>query len=432
MRRHDFRTHEYFKELSALAAGGQLSGDEVEEWLEHSATCPQCKADYQMFAGIHDEVPPLALKHRFTFSFSAAPPPPLPDGLRDRFLARMRGNGVRFSDDAELNGKSWWRSMLPAFTLRRVWVTTASIIAVAALTAGLIRLLHRLDIADVRNAFAVQERSSAIRVQHLAKNNSELRSRLEEISRANDEKTASLSRLQAALASDASSLRALRAELRTAAVEKKLSDDARDTRLADVQIGLQQAAQQLAKAENELRQARAASVQNEATVVDLQTRVTELSQQLRGAQAVEERERELLQADRDIRNIMGARNLHIVDVIDTDGHGNKTRAFGRVFYTEGKSLLFYAYDLSESQLHDAKYCYQVWGQKDNSPSMATSLGLLYEDERPQRRWILKVDDPSMLRSISTVFVTIEPYGGADKPQGRKMLYAFLGTDANHP
>jgi hypothetical protein len=59
--------------------------------------------------------------------------------------------------------------------------------------------------------------------------------------------------------------------------------------------------------------------------------------------------------------------------------------------------------------------------------------MLYADDKTQRRWILKVDDPRQLAEINSVFVTLEPHdGGSEKPRGHKILYAFLTGQANHP
>jgi hypothetical protein len=51
--------------------------------------------------------------------------------------------------------------------------------------------------------------------------------------------------------------------------------------------------------------------------------------------------RELLDRDRDIRNLIGARNLYISDVYDVGQSGDTQKPFGRVFYTKDKSLIFY-------------------------------------------------------------------------------------------
>jgi hypothetical protein len=47
----------------------------------------------------------------------------------------------------------------------------------------------------------------------------------------------------------------------------------------------------------------------------------------------------------DVRQLISARNLHILEVHDVDGGGKSARAFGRVFYAEGQTLIFYAFDL---------------------------------------------------------------------------------------
>ena len=114
---------------------------------------------------------------------------------------------------------------------------------------------------------------------------------------------------------------------------------------------------------------------------------------------------------------MGARNLHVVDVGDVDTKGKEQQAFGRVFYTEGKSLIFYAFDLGNRTT--AKRSFQVWGARVPAQGRAKSLGILYVDDQKQNRWVLKFDDPDVLAEIDSVFVTIEPPGGSAKPTGHK-------------
>jgi len=62
---------------------------------------------------------------------------------------------------------------------------------------------------------------------------------------------------------------------------------------------------------------------------------------------------------------------------------------------------------------------------------ARSLGFLQVDAKAQGRWVLKVDDPELVKEINSVFVTIAPATGDKQPSGQKMLYAYLG-EANHP
>jgi hypothetical protein len=155
-------------------------------------------------------------------------------------------------------------------------------------------------------------------------------------------------------------------------------------------------------------------------------RLRDLTDQLNAKTNTIDRERKMLVADLDIRDLMGARSLHIVDVFDVDGKGKTQRPFGRVFYTEGKSLIFYAFDLKGGAT------FQAWGQREARDESAQSLGLFYIDDQKQNRWILKFEDPKVLAEINAVFVTVEPPGGSVKPNRQKMLYAYLNATPNHP
>jgi hypothetical protein len=141
-----------------------------------------------------------------------------------------------------------------------------------------------------------------------------------------------------------------------------------------------------------------------------------------------------LASDRDIRELMGARKLYIADVFDVDSGSRTRKPFGRVFYTESKSLIFYAFDLDHQPGVKNASAFQVWGQKDAESEKihATNLGILYMDSESSRRWVLRLDDPKQLSEIDSVFVTVEPQGGSQKPTGKPFLYALLRREANHP
>jgi len=72
----------------------------------------------------------------------------------------------------------------------------------------------------------------------------------------------------------------------------------------------------------------------------------------------------LVKAEHELREL-GARNLVIVDIYD-DARAVRVGA-ARVFYAEGKSLLFYAYDLPAGP-------YYVWGS--NKGGSRRNLGAL--------------------------------------------------------
>jgi len=142
-----------------------------------------------------------------------------------------------------------------------------------------------------------------------------------------------------------------------------------------------------------------------------------------------------LSSDRDIRELMGARKLYIADVFDVDGSSRTQKPFGRVFYTQGKSLIFYAFDLDREPGVVNASTFQVWGQREAPQGRQESpmnLGILYMDNESKRRWVMRFDDPKKLAEIDAVFVTVEPRGGSHKPTNKPFLYALLRNEANHP
>jgi signal recognition particle GTPase len=172
---------------------------------------------------------------------------------------------------------------------------------------------------------------------------------------------------------------------------------------------------------------------DEAVTAVQQQEIETLNSKMAAKSASLDREREMLSAGREIRDLIAARNLHIIDVYDTNGQGKTSRAFGRVFYTEGKSLVFYAYDLNAHQANAAKLAFYVWGKRDGAPQYVKVLGRMSKDDQAQKRWALTITDPKTLAEIDSVFVTLEPAENAGiKPSGKPLLSAFLGSPANHP
>jgi hypothetical protein len=72
------------------------------------------------------------------------------------------------------------------------------------------------------------------------------------------------------------------------------------------------------------------------------------------------------------------------------------------------------------------------GQRSPDREHAFNLGIFYEDSAAKRRWMLKFDDSVMLKQIDEVFVTVEPKGGSREPSGKRLLFASLRQEPNHP
>jgi ATP:corrinoid adenosyltransferase len=213
---------------------------------------------------------------------------------------------------------------------------------------------------------------------------------------------------------------------RLAAIEQQSSTQAQE---------VAQARNELNAARDELSQAKASLAKSEATSDALQFKLADREARLTEVSASLDREREMLSAGREIRDIMGARELHIVDVVDRDGKGRTKKAFGRAFYTQGKALIFYAFDLPAKNTTDGKLVYAAWGSNSNQVNAKGphSLGIFYNDDQTQHRWAMKFDDPKVLEEIDTVFVTLEPTGRPfSVPTGKPILEAYFGTPPNHP
>ncbi len=167
----------------------------------------------------------------------------------------------------------------------------------------------------------------------------------------------------------------------------------------------------------------------------LESKIDELTASSRDQERKLRDDETYLASDRDIRELMGARKLYIADVFDVDSGSRTRKPFGRVFYTQNKSLIFYAFDLDRQPGVKNASAFQVWGQRDGESGEkihATNLGILYMDSESNRRWALRLDDPKQLSELDAVFVTVEPQGGSQKPTGKPCLYALLRREANHP
>jgi hypothetical protein len=164
----------------------------------------------------------------------------------------------------------------------------------------------------------------------------------------------------------------------------------------------------------------------------LKERVNDLSAAIKEKDRQIAEERDLLERDRDIRNLISARNLYIAEIYDVAQSGDTQKPFGRVFYTKDKSLIFYGYDLDQQPGIKKAAAFQAWGGRGADRQHAVSLGLLYKDDANQKRWVLKFNDAKTISQIDAVFVTVEPEGGSAKPSGKPLLFTYLRLDPNHP
>lgn len=188
----------------------------------------------------------------------------------------------------------------------------------------------------------------------------------------------------------------------------------------------------LSQSQAELAFLRQAREQDELHAGSLADQIKDLYGQLKDREQTINQQQEMLADDRDIRDLMGARNLYIAEVYDVGRDGTTRKPYGRVFYTKGKSLIFYAYDLDQQPGVKETSTFQAWGQDGPEHQRALNLGIFYQDSTAQKRWVLKFDNPLKLDQIDAIFVTVEPHGGSEEPSGKRLLFASLRIEPNHP
>jgi anti-sigma-K factor RskA len=170
----------------------------------------------------------------------------------------------------------------------------------------------------------------------------------------------------------------------------------------------------------------------EAKVGDLTQLVSNRENELEQKEDQVAKDQDMLKHDRDIRELIGARDLYIAEIHDVSRDGKTNKSYGRIFYTRGKRLVFYAYDLDAQHGVQETSTFQAWGRRGPNRQQALNLGVFYEDNASKKRWVLKAENPKSLGDIDAVFVTIEPNGGSQHPSGKQLLFAYLRVSANHP
>lgn len=189
----------------------------------------------------------------------------------------------------------------------------------------------------------------------------------------------------------------------------------------------------LQSVQQELKSARDDRQRSLLRTASFESQMDSMTAQMKEEENAVRRNDQYLAADRDVRDLMSARQLYIADVFDVDPRGKTRKPFGRVFYTKGKSLIFYAFDLDQQPGYREAKTFQVWGRSGSSETKAVSLGIFYLDSKENRRWALKYDDPKVLEEINALFVTVEPKGGSKRPTNKPFLLAYLhATAPNHP
>jgi hypothetical protein len=433
--------HDEFLELCAAATAGELTAAEQTKLSAHLAECLDCREamkDYESIAttGVPFLAPGLAENEESgeKDSWSVA-------DAEKRFFKRLDqervvGN-VQDGESPIIAGQRF--TYRPSrIRWKEVWMPFAAAVLLAvALGVVLYKTGLRRGVDSARATSTPPNASGTVAVtvaSNTESDRAQLEAKLAESDRIIEDLKRQLSeQKKAVLTLQSANLAAGSASRGSERNESAIPDNAKSK-----SAELLAAEAKLAETQKALDAATADRNQISSRATALQEKLAEISQlDKQRERALDEKDvqianlQELLDHDRDIRELMSSRDLYIADVYDVSGKGT-AKTYGRVFCTKGKRLIFHAFDLDKQPGVQNANTFQAWGRKGPDKQQARSLGIFYEDDVNKKHWILKADDPKALEDIDAVFVTVEPHGGSQHPSGKQLLFAWLRVDANHP
>ena len=420
--------HDKFLELAALSTAGDLSPEEYKELRDHLAVCSPCRQAAKEFETVVDVgVPSLASElgqasSNPTSHVATRGAEPRSQEL-DHVHANIPISQRRLSPRTPLNWNFVWLPLAAAILL-----TVA--LGIYAYRVGKGRGVEIAQANLPRSDSAAQSKLEALeqQVSDAGHERETLKTQLVERDR-------TISDLRGQLQAQTSALSQLKAAQADLEASVKNADSDKQQLIGEQQKALKQkldaAEISLQTAQAELESVRQDRSRDQVRAASLESQIKDLFGQLREREQAINKDEELLAHDRDIRDLMGARDLYIAEVYDVDRDGATQKPYGRVFYTRGKSLVFYAYDLDRQ--NGAKGAtFQAWGRRGPDSQQALNLGIFYKDDLAKKRWALKFDDAKSLEQVDAVFVTVEPNGESHKPTGKSLLFAYLKVNPNHP
>jgi len=330
--------HDEFLELCAVSSSGQLSEEERNRLKQHLAVCAACREalrEYESF--VNDVIPAIGAEQ----SSSIDPGPGFSQSKAEKaFFDRLAKEERQLAPGAEKkNGvPSAFRRVLPVApesTWRHVWMLYAAGILLFVtlwLSAYWFGVRHGTDVA--KSTPPPQATQPQVATEKPA-------SLEEQLSDAAHERE--IARTQ--IAERDKALADLRRQLQQQSTEISRMKEAQGKLEATVQsdqAGKQDLAQQrtelgqkleAAQAESQSLQQQLNSLTQQSTSETTQAKVLsakvdDLTRLLEDREKALNQQDELLAHDRDIREVMGARNLYIAEVYDTDEKGANRSAPG--------------------------------------------------------------------------------------------------------
>jgi len=420
--------HAEFRELCAFSTTGELTAEEKNRLDEHLVGCNSCRKLKEQYERVAEVMVPALAAEAFNDTREGFEEGVAPDSWSVDDAETVLMESIR-NEPAPLRIRSGAQLELPKWRRLRGYAVAALILVTCSEGSYLVGVFRGRGsaVADAphhrsasptaperaqRAASPVpnQPREGQSQDEQTTKFREELRQSQAESARAKDQ----LRQLEAALAQ------------RNADLDRSLADQADLNRqLAKAQANAQGLETRLTAMSNQSARDTAQSLSLKAQIEDLNAAIAAKDSEIA-------KQEDLLGRDRDIRNLIGARNLYIAEIYDVGKNGDTQKPFGRIFYTKDKSLIFYGYDLDQQKGIRKDASFQAWGRRGPDGRNDISLGLLYQDDANQKRWVLKFNDAKTISELDAVFITVEPEGGSPKPSAKPLLFTYLHLGPNHP
>jgi hypothetical protein len=429
---HHHPSNDWYEELCALAAIGEVSPSEFEELQRHLAECSDCSQLYGDFRRItsHD-LGLMAASKRTDETDEAADPDPLDEReLLSRLLERAKREREprdtaatpRLPDREQPRLRE--RGLRLMLWLQRPTLSYGSLALILSILAAIgAYRLREAQLMPALEGLTSQLQHWKGQVETTEAEEKSTSQSLQQVQSEREGLRRSLADAQTKYTELQNQEKQLEVEL--AAARAQVTQEAQDLEAA--KAGANGKEQQLAQLQSKLQDAMQRSQEQERIADDLRSRLQGTEQ----AANTQEPESQGF-SDADAKQLFGARDLHIVDVYDVDTDGKTRRSYGRVYYVEKKLLVFYAFDLEDKKRNRTAAGFQAWGYREANEAKPESLGLFNVDDPSINRWVLKVSNPRVLERIEAVYVTLEPPNGSPSPRGRRLLYANLVVPPNHP
>src|SRR5579863_4740470 len=311
-------SHEHYEELCALAVSGQASKPDLADLEAHLETCPSCR-------GLADDFTQLSAQSLSTLAAKRLQCE-IPSGMTQRFIARARSEGIEMSRGAATRVMNRNRPFL---------VAAMGAVAAVVLIVGILTIwkLHPSSSLANQPRPVGQQPSAAptgIPLPTSGVQDAELQQQLT----ASRKEMSSLAATIRAQHDELEALSKVKDSLNSQLIEAKQQNASFRSEKVDWEARATQLQAELEKSRADKGTSDVALTLQETELRELRKKVEKQADSLR-------QQEDLTARGSDGRDLVVARNLHIIDVHNRDEDGKSQRAFGRIFYTEGKSLIFY-------------------------------------------------------------------------------------------